>query len=84
MIISNNRSLVVFKFAPVAQSVEQQPFKLMVVGSIPAGRTNIKLSDFCPTDSAAQSAVRLYPPKKSLSSLLVSLLYQVRTYFQNK
>jgi len=26
----------------------------------------------------------LYPPKKSLSSLLVSLLYQVRTYFQNK
>jgi len=33
---------------------------------------------------SALCAVRLYPPKKSLSSLLVSLLYQTRTYFQNK
>lgn len=28
--------------APIAQLVEQQPFKLMVVGSIPTGGTNIK------------------------------------------
>ncbi|KKU34092.1 MAG: hypothetical protein UX48_C0042G0001, partial [Candidatus Azambacteria bacterium GW2011_GWB1_46_27] len=27
-------------------------------GSIPAPPTNIKLSDFCPTDSAARSAER--------------------------
>ena len=26
-------------FAPIAQSVEQLPFKEMVVGSIPTGRT---------------------------------------------
>ena len=43
MIIFNNHFVAVFKFAPVAQSVEQQPFKLMVVGSIPAGRTNLPL-----------------------------------------
>ena len=33
---------------------------------------------------SALCAVRLYPPKKSLSSLLVSVLYQARTFFQNK
>src|SRR3989344_3935242 len=33
---------------------------------------------------SALCAVRLYPPKKPLSSLLVSVLYQARTYFQNK
>src|SRR3989338_11112595 len=33
---------------------------------------------------SALCAVRLYLPKKSLSSLLVSVLYQARTYFQNK
>ena len=33
---------------------------------------------------SALCAVRLYPPKKPLSSLLVSVLYQTRTYFQNK
>ncbi len=27
---------------PIAQSVEQQPFKLMVAGSNPAGDTNVK------------------------------------------
>ena len=33
------------KYAPVAQSVEQLPFKEMVVGSIPTGRT--KSGRFC-------------------------------------
>ncbi len=33
---------------------------------------------------SALCAVRLYPPKKSLSLILVSVLYQARTYFQNK
>lgn len=30
------------KYAPIAQLAEQQPFKLMVVGSIPAGRNWVK------------------------------------------
>ncbi len=29
-------------YPPVAQSVEQLPFKEMVVGSIPTGRTSVK------------------------------------------
>ena len=32
------------KYPPVAQSVEQLPFKERVVGSIPTGRTKTKLS----------------------------------------
>ena len=32
-------SFLAFSIAPVAQSVEQLPFKEMVVGSIPTGRT---------------------------------------------
>ncbi len=30
---------IIYKYPPVAQLVEQQPFKLTVAGSIPAGRT---------------------------------------------
>ncbi len=37
--------LILLVYAPVAQSVEQLPFKEMVVGSIPTGRT--KSGRFC-------------------------------------
>lgn len=30
------------KYPPIAQPVERQPFKLMVPGSIPGGRTSAK------------------------------------------
>ncbi len=40
-------SRVLVKYAPVAQSVEQLPFKEMVAGSIPAGRTYLNEPTIC-------------------------------------
>ena len=37
------RRVVAFFIPPVAQPVEQRPFKPTVPGSIPGGRTNIDL-----------------------------------------
>ena len=50
-------------------------------GSIPAFGTKIKLSDFCPTDSAARSAANLVGQIPE-SQILVRLFYQIRTYFE--
>ena len=36
----NNINKIVQTYAPIAQPVEQQPFKLMVTGSNPVGRTS--------------------------------------------
>ena len=69
MPLSNQKSFVIIAFvkeklnlglltylfrAPIAQLVEQQPFKLMVAGSSPAGRTALL---FCRLSSAGRAAV---------------------------
>ena len=55
------------RYPPVAQSVEQLPFKERVAGSIPAGRTKISGANFCPTEKAALAAFVQESKRLSLS-----------------
>ena len=51
------------------------------VGSSPTRGTNIKLSDFCPTDSAALGAAE-FVGKMPESQILVELYNYARTHFE--
>ena len=75
----------VSKIARLAQLVEQLIYTEKVGGSNPSARTRIELDGFLEAKMRdALRASRILASKKPMSSLMVRLFYQIRTYFQNR